>query len=95
MQAQALEKAKKDLSNSTTTTISLPFIAQVDGTPVNFEMDLTRAKFESLNKDLFDSTLDSVKKALSDAKLKASDIDQIVILVAPSLTMLCIKSLVT
>ncbi|MCI8794000.1 MAG: molecular chaperone DnaK [Bacilli bacterium] len=73
------EKAKKDLSNSTTTTISLPFIAQVDGTPVNFEMDLTRAKFESLNKDLFDSTLDSVKKALSDAKLKASDIDQVVL----------------
>ncbi len=73
------EKAKKALSNSTTTTISLPFIAQVDGTPVNFEMDLTRAKFESLNKDLFDSTLDSVKKALSDAKLKASDIDQVVL----------------
>ena len=73
------EKAKKDLSNSTTTTISLPFITQVDGTPVNFEMDLTRAKFESLNKDLFDSTLDSVKKALSDAKLKASDIDQVVL----------------
>lgn len=73
------EKAKKDLSNSTTTTISLPFIAQVDGTPVNFEMDLTRAKFESLNKDLFDSTLDSVKKALSDSKLKASDIDQVVL----------------
>ncbi len=73
------EKAKKDLSNSTSTTISLPFIAQVDGTPVNFEMDLTRAKFESLNKDLFDSTLDAVKKALKDAKLKNSDIDQVVL----------------
>ncbi|MCH5167702.1 MAG: molecular chaperone DnaK [Erysipelotrichales bacterium] len=73
------EKAKKDLSNSTTTTISLPFIAQVDGNPVNFEMDLTRAKFESLNKDLFDSTLDSVKNALKDANLKASDIDQVVL----------------
>ena len=73
------EKAKKDLSNSTTTTISLPFIAQVDGNPVNFEMDLTRAKFESLNKDLFDSTLDSVRKALKDAKLSASDIDQVVL----------------
>ena len=73
------EKAKKDLSNATTTTISLPFIAQVDGTPVNFEMDLTRAKFESLNKDLFDSTLDSVRNALKDAKLKASDIDQVVL----------------
>ena len=73
------EKAKKDLSNSTTTTISLPFIAQVDGQPVNFECDLTRAKFEDLNKDLFDSTLESVRKALSDAKLKASDIDQVVL----------------
>lgn len=73
------EKAKKDLSNATTTTISLPFIAQVDGSPVNFEMDLTRAKFEDLNKDLFDSTLDSVRKALSDAKLKNTDIDQVVL----------------
>ncbi|MBO5475832.1 MAG: molecular chaperone DnaK [Bacilli bacterium] len=73
------EKAKKDLSNSTTTTISLPFIAQVDGTPVNFEMDLTRAKFESLNKDLFDSTLDAVRKALKDAKLSTSEIDQVVL----------------
>lgn len=73
------EKAKKDLSNATTATISLPFIAQVDGNPVNFEMELTRAKFEDLNKDLFDSTLDSVRKALKDAKLKASDIDQIVL----------------
>ena len=73
------EKAKKALSSSTTTTISLPFIAQVDGMPVNFEIDLTRAKFESLNKDLFDSTLDAVRKALSDAKLKASDIDQVVL----------------
>ena len=73
------EKAKKDLSNASTTTISLPFIAQVDGAPVNFECDLTRAKFESLNKDLFDSTLDSVKRALKDAKLSASDIDQVVL----------------
>lgn len=73
------EKAKKDLSNSTTTTISLPFIAQVDGSPVNFEMDLTRAKFESLNKDLFDSTLDAVRNALKDANLKTSEIDQVVL----------------
>ena len=73
------EKAKKDLSQATTCTISLPFIAQVDGAPVNFETDLTRAKFESLNKDLFDSTLESVRKALKDAKLSASDIDQVVL----------------
>ena len=73
------EKAKKALSSSTTTTISLPFIAQVDGQPVNFEIDLTKAKFEDLNKDLFDSTLDSVRNALKDANLKASDIDQVVL----------------
>ncbi len=73
------EKAKKALSSSTTTTISLPFIAQVDGQPVNFEIDLTKAKFEDLNKDLFDSTLESVRNALKDANLKASDIDQVVL----------------
>ena len=73
------EKAKKALSSSSTTTISLPFIAQVDGQPVNFETELTKAKFEDLNKDLFDSTLDSVRNALKDANLKASDIDQVVL----------------
>ena len=73
------EKAKKDLSNATMATISLPFIAQVNGTPVNYEGELSRAKFESLNKDLFDSTLESVRKALKDAKLSASDIDQVVL----------------
>ena len=73
------EKAKKALSTSTTTTISLPFIGMVDGAPVNFEMDLTRAKFEDLNRDLFDSTLTQVKNALKDANLKSSDIDQVVL----------------
>src|SRR5574344_1401344 len=73
------EKAKKALSTSTTTTVSLPFIAQVNGAPVNFEMDLTKAKFEDLNKDLFDSTVEQVRKALSDAKLNKSDIDQVVL----------------
>ena len=73
------EKAKKDLSNATMATISLPFIAQVNDSPVNYEDELSRAKFESLNKDLFDSTLDSVRKAMKDAKLSASDIDQVVL----------------
>ena len=73
------EKAKKALSAGTSTTISLPFIGQVDGAPVNFETELSRAKFEDLNKDLFDSTLDKVRQALSDAKLSASDIDQVVL----------------
>ena len=73
------EKAKKDLSNATMATISLPFIAQVNGSPVNYEGELSRAKFESLNKDLFDSTLESVRKTLKDAKLSASDINQVVL----------------
>ena len=73
------EKAKKALSTQTTTTISLPFIGMVDGAPVNFEMDLSRAKFESLNKDLFDSTLVQVKNALKDASLSSSEIDQVVL----------------
>ena len=53
---EAAEKAKKDLSGMTSTQISLPFIAQAQGNPVNFEMDVTRAKFESLISDLVDST---------------------------------------
>ncbi len=73
------EKAKKALSAGTSTTISLPFIGQVDGAPVNFEMELSKAKFEDLNKDLFDSTLNQVRQALKDAKLSAADIDQVVL----------------
>ena len=76
---EAAEKAKKDLSGLTKAQISLPFIAQVDGAPINFEMDITRAKFEDLCRDLFDSTLDLVRKALKDAKLKANNIDQVIL----------------
>ncbi|HOZ88605.1 MAG TPA: molecular chaperone DnaK [Bacilli bacterium] len=76
---EAAEKAKKDLSGLAKTQISLPFIAQVDGSPVNFEMDITRAKFEDLCRDLFDSTLEPVHKALKDAKLKASDINKVIL----------------
>ena len=54
---ESAEKAKKDLSGMTSTQISLPFIAQKDGEPVNFEMDITRAKFEQLVDDLIESTL--------------------------------------
>ena len=73
----AAEKAKKDLSGMTTASISLPFIAQNDEGPVHFETTLTKAKFEDLNRDLFDSTMDSVRKALKDAKLSAKDIDKV------------------
>ena len=69
------EKAKKSLSSATTTTISLPFIAQ----GVSYESTLTRAKFEELVDDLVESTLEPVRKALKDAKLKASDIDKVLL----------------
>ena len=75
----AAEKAKKDLSGMTTTQISLPFLAQGPDGVVNFEMSLTRSKFEQLVEDLVDSTLDPVRKAMKDAKLKASEIDKVLL----------------
>ncbi|MBQ6841010.1 MAG: molecular chaperone DnaK [Bacilli bacterium] len=76
----AAEKAKKDLSSMSTTQISLPFITQnEDKEPLHMEIELTKAKFEDLCKDLFDSTLEPVRKALKDAKLKASDIDKVIL----------------
>ena len=75
----AAEKAKKDLSGMTTAQISIPFIAQNDGGPLHLEVSLTRSKFEELNMDLFESTLGPVKTALKDAKLKASDINKVLL----------------
>ena len=75
----AAEKAKKDLSGMSSTQISLPFISQGEDGPLHLEVNLTRAKFEDLCRDLFDSTIDSVKKALKDAKLKASDINKVIL----------------
>ena len=69
------EKAKKTLSSATSTDISLPFITA----ELNYETTLTRAKFESLVSDLVESTLGPVRKALKDAKLKASDIDKVIL----------------
>lgn len=73
----AAEKAKKDLSGMTSTQISLPFLAQSDDGVINYETTLTRAKFEELIDDLLESTLEPVRKALKDAKLKAKDIDKV------------------
>ena len=75
----AAEKAKKDLSGMTNASISLPFIAQNDNGPLHFETTLSKAKFEDLNRDLFDSTLEPVHKALKDAKLTAKDIDKVIL----------------
>ena len=75
----AAEKAKKDLSGMMSAEISIPFIAQSAEGPLHLNMTLNRAKFEDLNKDLFDSTLDAVHKALNDAKLTSKDIDKVLL----------------
>ena len=73
------EKAKKELSSTTSYEINLPFItADADG-PKHFEYTLTRAKLEELVKDLIDRLAGPVEKALKDADLKAGDIDEIVL----------------
>ena len=72
------EKAKKELSSSTSTDINLPFLsADADG-PKHFEHTLTRAKLEELVSPLMDRLASPVEKALKDAKLTAKDIDEIV-----------------
>ena len=75
----AAEKAKKDLSGMTTAQISLPFITQSDEGPLHMEVSLSRAKFEDLCRDLFDSTLKPVKDALKEAKLSAKDINKVIL----------------
>ena len=72
------EKAKKDLSSMTSTQISAPFISQSEDGPLHLDMNITRAKFEDLIRDLVDSTLKPVRDALSDAKMSASDIDKVI-----------------
>ncbi len=75
----AAEKAKKDLSGMAQTQISLPFISQKEDGPVHLEINLTKAKFEDLCRDLFDSTLEPVRNALKDAKLTKNDINQVIL----------------
>lgn len=88
------EKAKKDLSGITTTDINIPFIAMdSEGSPVHFDMTLTRSKFEELIRDLVDSTTKSVRQALKDAGITTSDINQ-VLLVGGSTRIPCVQELV-
>jgi len=75
----AAEKAKKDLSGVTTTQISLPFLSQGEDGPLHLEVSLTRAKFEELCNDLFEDTLEPVRKAMKDAKVSKNDIDKVIL----------------
>ena len=72
------EKAKKELSSSTSTDINLPFLSADEDGPKHFEYTLTRAKLEELVSDLLDRLEEPVKKALKDAKLETKDIQEIV-----------------
>src|SRR6186713_76243 len=76
---EAAEKAKIELSSSTETEINLPYIMPVDGVPKHLVKKLTRAKFEQLCDELIQRTLEPCKKALSDAGLQTSQIDEVIL----------------
>ena len=75
----AAEKAKKDLSGVMQTQISLPFISQVNNNPVHLDLTLTRAKFDEITRDLVLATEEPVRKALNDAGMQPSEIDQVLL----------------
>ena len=76
---EAAEKAKIELSSSSSTEINLPYIMPVDGVPKHLVRSLSRAVFEQLADDLIRRSMDPVKKALSDASLSTSDIDEVIL----------------
>jgi molecular chaperone DnaK len=87
------EKTKIALSSQLSVTISLPFLAMTANGPVNFETDITRAKFEELTRDLLKRTEIPVQKALQDAGLTANDLDE-VLLIGGSTRMPAVSALV-
>jgi len=76
---EAAEKAKIELSSSTTTEINLPYIFPVNGVPKHLVKTLTRAKFEALCDDLIKATIAPCQRALQNAKLSASQINQVIL----------------
>ena len=75
----AAEKAKIELSGMTSTNINLPFITATSAGPLHFDATLTRAKFDELTADLVDKTMGPTKQVLSDAGLKPSEIDKVLL----------------
>ena len=76
---EAAEKAKIELSSQTSSEINLPYIMPVGGIPKHLVRTLTRAKFEQLSDSLIQATIEPCRKALSDAGLSASDIDEVLL----------------
>ncbi|WP_305064269.1 molecular chaperone DnaK [Methanococcoides sp.] len=79
--SDAAEKAKIELSGVASTNVNLPFItADSNGQPKHIDIDITRAQFEKMTEDLVAKTLESMKMALSDAKLTTKDIDRVLLI---------------
>ena len=76
---EAAEKAKKELSSTMTTNINLPFITATASGPKHMNIDLSRAKFDELTHDLVEKTMEPTKRALSDAGLSVSEIDDVLL----------------
>jgi molecular chaperone DnaK len=76
---EAAEKAKIELSASQQTTVNLPYITATDEGPQHLNVNVTRAKFEELISDLVERTIEPMKKAMSDAELSTSDIDEVIL----------------
>ena len=76
---ESAEKAKKELSSSTTSNINLPFITATPEGPKHLDITLTRAKFDELTADLVQATMEPVNTALKDASLSANQLDKILL----------------
>ena len=76
---EAAEKAKIELSSSSSTEINLPYIMPIDGIPQHLVRSLSRSKFEQLSEDLIRRSMEPCKKALNDAGLSASEIDEVIL----------------
>lgn len=76
---EAAEKAKKELSTTMSTNINLPFITATSAGPLHLNMDLSRSKFNQMTEDLVQKTVEPMKKAMADAGLNQSDIDQVIL----------------
>jgi len=76
---EAAEKAKIELSNTSSTDINLPYITAVDNVPKHLVMKITRSKFEQISEEVINKTIEKSKSALSSSKLKTSDIDEILL----------------
>ena len=76
---EAAEKAKKELSSAQTTKVNLPFITVSSAGPLHMDMDVTRARFDQLTKDLVDRTIEPMHKAMKDAGVTSADLAKVIL----------------